>query len=1178
MSTKQLLQDSEQQRKALLSILEDQKRVEEKLQKSQEYNRLLFISSPIGLALCRMDGSLVDINPAYANLLGRTIVETLKLTYWDITPDEYASLEALQLKSLEETGSYGPYEKEYIHKDGHLVPVRLRGQIIERDGEKFIWSSVEDITERKRAEEKEKEYLNRINNILESVSDAFVSLDTNWCYTYMNKKAGEIFNRKPEEMIGKNIWAEFPEGIGQPFQLNYEKVMNEKVFIRMEEYYPPYDRWFENRINPTEDGIAIFFTDITERKKAEEELKTLNEELFELNKTITLSSSTLDIKILFDKLLGQVVEIIGLEGGTICTIGHNNTLELVAHRETSDATITDLTENKIKVGDCLCGNCANDKCPLILWTREDVLRYSTREVTRGEDIRFHAAFPLLVKDNCVGVLCVFTRTDKKPGKRKLRLLETITRQISISIENATFYKDLLESEEKFSKIFKAAPGSMILSSLPDGKTIEVNNNFSIITGYTREEALGKTTADLNMWADSSARDRFLSLLQQNGVVRDFEADLNHKSGTIRNGLVSSYVFTIQEKKYLIGTFYDITERKKVEEELRKSYEKTKELEAIINRSPAVAFLWRAEENWPVEYVSENILQFGYTPEELMTGKLLFSKMVYHEDLEHVAQEVNHYSKSGVDEFVQEYRIITKSGNVRYVDDLTWIRRDKNKKITHYQGIILDITKRKLAEKALLESERLLSEAQRIARMGSWAFYLDGRIFWSQEMYRVYGVAPETFIPNEESFMNLIHPEDKPLVKEWIRACSNGEKPGEIIFRSVLPDGSIRYIKGLGELVTDSENRLIYLSGTAQDITKLKTAEETVKESERRFTEIMKSVNLASLILDSNGNISFCNRYLLDLTGYAAEEVLNKNWFDLFIPKEILEDVKRVFHYGILNNSLPTHVENEIVAKDGVKKLISWNNTVLKDTVGNIIGAASIGEDITEQKRLEKELFNHSEQLRALTAHLEKVKEEERASIARELHDELGQILTSLKMNIAFTRRELEESNSIEMKNKILTEFQFMNLTIDKAVSRVRKLITQLRPELLDKLGLIAALEWYAEEYTKRTNIKCVFTTECEELVLNHDLELAVFRIIQEAMTNTAKHSEAESVQIRLCKRENKFSVEIIDDGKGILESDLEGNTSFGLMGMRERANIIGGNLEIFGSPGKGTTVRLLVGF
>jgi len=125
---------------------------EKLLREGKVYNRILFDQSIIGLALARMDGQLVDVNEAYAKIIGRTVEETLKLTYWELTPKKYAEQEQLQLESLNSTGKYGPYEKEYIQKEGQLVPVRLQGQIIERGGEKFIWSSVEDITDRKRAE------------------------------------------------------------------------------------------------------------------------------------------------------------------------------------------------------------------------------------------------------------------------------------------------------------------------------------------------------------------------------------------------------------------------------------------------------------------------------------------------------------------------------------------------------------------------------------------------------------------------------------------------------------------------------------------------------------------------------------------------------------------------------------------------------------------------------------------------------------------------------------------------------------------------------------------------------------------------------------------------------------------------------------------------------------------
>ena len=122
------------------------------MKRISRYDRLLFEKTVIGLALCRLNGDLVDVNSAYAALIGRSIEDTLRLSYWEITPEKYASQEASQLESIEKSGRYGPYEKEYIHARGHLVPVRLSGQIVEIDGDQYLWSSVEDITERKQAE------------------------------------------------------------------------------------------------------------------------------------------------------------------------------------------------------------------------------------------------------------------------------------------------------------------------------------------------------------------------------------------------------------------------------------------------------------------------------------------------------------------------------------------------------------------------------------------------------------------------------------------------------------------------------------------------------------------------------------------------------------------------------------------------------------------------------------------------------------------------------------------------------------------------------------------------------------------------------------------------------------------------------------------------------------------
>ncbi|MDP3644174.1 MAG: ATP-binding protein [Bacteroidota bacterium] len=215
-----------------------------------------------------------------------------------------------------------------------------------------------------------------------------------------------------------------------------------------ETYIAGLNTWFYNSLYSLGENVVVsVFDNITERKLAEIEIKQRNSELQTLNRIISKTTEVLNLKSRLEFILDEALQIVGLEGGTICLINPDNTFELAAHRETSDETIDDLSNNQIKIGDCLCGNCALDCRPLILNTPEEVLRYATREVLRGEDIHFHAALPFLVEGKCVGVLCVFTRTDKKPTENSLKLLETVCAQAAVSIENARLFEDLNENEE-----------------------------------------------------------------------------------------------------------------------------------------------------------------------------------------------------------------------------------------------------------------------------------------------------------------------------------------------------------------------------------------------------------------------------------------------------------------------------------------------------------------------------------------------------------------------------------------------------------------------------------------------------------------------------------------------------------------------------------------------------------
>jgi len=230
---------------------------------------------------------------------------------------------------------------------------------------------------------------------------------------------------------------------------------------------------------------------------------------------------------------------------------------------------------------------------------------------------------------------------------------------------------------------------------------------------------------------------------------------------------------------------------------------------------------------------------------------------------------------------------------------------------------------------------------------------------------------------------------------------------------------------------------------------------------------------------------------------------------------------------------------------------------------------SIARDITERKQTEEKLKRTSKLLRNLATHLQSVREEERTMIAQEIHDELGQVLTVLKIQISLLAKKLNK-NQESLKAKINS----LSDMIDASVESVQKISSKLRPGILDELGLIAAIEWQSEEFEKLTNIKCSLVLPKEELKLEKNKSTAIFRIFQEALTNIARHSQATKIGISLLNHQSNIYLEIMDNGKGISPEQIKDFKSLGIHGMEERAMVFGGQVYVEGIPGKGTIVKV----
>jgi two-component system, NarL family, sensor histidine kinase UhpB len=225
----------------------------------------------------------------------------------------------------------------------------------------------------------------------------------------------------------------------------------------------------------------------------------------------------------------------------------------------------------------------------------------------------------------------------------------------------------------------------------------------------------------------------------------------------------------------------------------------------------------------------------------------------------------------------------------------------------------------------------------------------------------------------------------------------------------------------------------------------------------------------------------------------------------------------------------------------------------------------------ERRRAEERLKKSHEQLRRLSMYLQHVREDERIRISRQVHDELGQALTGLKMDLYWLSSRLpKQLRSVREKTKT------MSAHIDTTIQTVRQISTELRPGILDDLGLVPAIEWQASEFQKRTGIKSEVVSEVGEGILDEELNTAFFRIFQESLTNIARHANATRVDVRLWEADSTLCMDVKDNGRGISEGELSNTRSLGLLGMRERAALLKGELTVSGAPGQGTTVSVRI--
>jgi PAS domain S-box-containing protein len=347
----------------------------------------------------------------------------------------------------------------------------------------------------------------------------------------------------------------------------------------------------------------------------------------------------------------------------------------------------------------------------------------------------------------------------------------------------------------------------------------------------------------------------------------------------------------------------------------------------------------------------------------------------------------------------------------------------------------------------------------------------------------------------------------------------------------------------------------------------KHSEEDLRESEEKYKAITEN-SLTGIFIHQDGNYVYVNNRFAEIHGYTPEELIGKNHLLLVHPNHRKTIKKRAFK-RLKGEYVPRQYEVRRLRKDRVTIWCEIMTTRILykgrfAIMGNII-------DVSKRKRAETELKISSQQLRDLSAYLQSSREQERTSIARAVHDDLGQVLTALKMDLFWLEKRLHKD-----QEPLIIKTKSMEKLLDTAIESVERIVTELRPGILDNLGLAEAIDWQAADFQRRTGVKCRSNVDLADVVLEKGHSTTIFRIIQEALTNVARHADATMVNISLKKTAGELMLEVKDNGKGIPKKKILHPKSFGLMGIKERAHVLGGKSKIKGGRNKGTTVTVII--
>lgn len=487
-------------------------------------------------------------------------------------------------------------------------------------------------------------------------------------------------------------------------------------------------------------------------------------------------------------------------------------------------------------------------------------------------------------------------------------------------------------------------------------------------------------------------------------------------------------------------------------------------------------------------------------------------------------------------------------------------------------IFYDLSKRRQAERDVLAGrarEALILRTVPVVMYSAKPSGDYGALWVSENIEALTGYSPRGFLDDSSLWASRLHPQDREkTLKRFEMLPHDGTLATE--YRWQTCSGEYRWFRDEAVLIWRSDGTPQEIVGLWTDVTAQRKANEVIQ----RQADIISQIQETVISIDLDGYVMSWNTGAEKMLGYSVEEALGKH-ISFIYPVEDREFLDREV-IGPVKAKGTHQIEVRRRTKVGALRFAQLSLTLLKDDTDAPIGIIGYSMDITDRKRGEEALLNSRNQLAALAVRLESVREEERTRIALEVHDVLGQALTGLKLDVAWAHKRISESIEPAQHTAVLARLTSARELLDSTIQSVRDIATTLRPGVLDELGLEAAVEWQAREFQHRTGIACDTTIWPRNMVLGPEQSTALFRILQEILTNVARHAQATNVDIRLEQSGEHVSLQVRDNGRGISGVEQSGPEAFGLLGMRLRAQQQGGTFDIQGTSGTGTMVTVRI--